>query len=344
MTNTESTDAACGAHQRKNKTTPTIYDVAKAADVSPSTVSRALHNPGRLSKKTEKRIKAAAAELGYRSNPMARALPTGRTHTIGLILSDITNPVFFDFVRGAESVAAEAEYLMILSETQEDVTVELDQSQRLMPSVDGLILLASRIEDDDIRALAADKPLVVVNRVVDDVTSLIPDLSEAVSKTLSYLKNKGHQYVAYLSGPSDSWMSDHRWNLLMQSAVSIGMSIVEIGPTEPTVDGGREMKDRILASGVTAIIAYNDLMATGLVKVLENSGNTVPDSISVIGFDDIFSSSLITPALSTVRTPLRKLGEYAVRELLTLIEGEPDGETEALHSTFVERDSSGLAP
>src|SRR6478609_4383204 len=138
----------------------TIYDVAKATGVSPSTVSRALNKPGRLKEATERRIRDAAEQLGYRINPMARALPTGKTGTIALLVSDITNPVYFDVVRGAERVASENGLTLVFAESQESPELELATAQRLQTSVDGLFLVASRLDDERIVELAAAKPLV----------------------------------------------------------------------------------------------------------------------------------------------------------------------------------------
>ena len=132
-----------------------IYDIARVAGANPSTVSRDLNKPGRVSVKTEERIHAAAKALSYRLNPMARALPTGRTSTLGLLLVDITNPMFFEVVRGAERIA---------------------------PSVDGLILVATRLTDEQIRSLAERKRLVVINRRVDGIEDVVPDLERASTR------------------------------------------------------------------------------------------------------------------------------------------------------------------
>ena len=149
---------------------PTIYDIARLAGVNPSTVSRALSQPGRINVKTEERIQAAAKELNYRVNPIARALPTGRTNTLGLMVADITNPMIFGIVRGAERAAAEAGYTLVVAESQESGEREATAVERVLPSVDGLVLATTRLGDAQISHIADRKPTVIINRALEGVT------------------------------------------------------------------------------------------------------------------------------------------------------------------------------
>lgn len=320
------------------KSAATIYDIARHLGLSASTVSRGLNKPGRMKPETEKRIRDAAAELGYRLNPLARALPTGRTGTFALILSDITNPVYFDLLRGAEHVTAKAGNTLILADAQESAEVELATANRLMPSVDGFVLVASRLSDEQILALVTEKPVVLVNREVPGVASVVPDVGPGIAAALNHLVAGGHRSIAYLSGPAASWMSHTRWECVIEEAPARGFSIVEIGPGRPTVDGGRESLKRVLASGVTAVLTYNDLMGIGLLKACLASGIAVPEQLSIIGFDDIFGSDLTTPTLTTIRSPLRAAGEVAVARLLGLDQG--GAESSGLRTQFVHRASS----
>ncbi|WP_159989491.1 MULTISPECIES: LacI family DNA-binding transcriptional regulator [Rathayibacter] len=316
----------------------TIYDIAVAAGVSPSTVSRALTKPGRININTEKRIRAVAADLDYRTNPMARALPTGRTGTLALLLSDITNPVYFDLIRAAERVTSSQSHILVLAESQESPELELQTAHRLQPSVDGIVLVASRLQDNQIRELADIKPIVVVNRTVAGVPSLVPDARPGLEAAVLHLKSLGHRSFCYVSGPTTSWMNSLRWQTLFDLAVAEGMSVVDIGPGAPTMEGGAELLPRILASGATAMLAYNDLMAIGLLRACQDRGISVPGRISIIGFDDIFGADLPTPALSTIRSPLGELGETAVR----LLTADHDG-GDASHrppTVFISRDST----
>lgn len=319
------------------KPSPTIYDIARAVGVSPSTVSRALNKPGRINAKTEQRIREAADAMGYQLNPMARALPTGRTGTLALVVSDITNPVYFDVIRGAERVASEHGLALVFAESQESVEQELLVARRLQTSSDGLILVASRLSDDEVRALAEMKPVVLVNRIVHGIPSVTPSLSEGLRAAVDHLAELGHRSIAYLAGPGSSWTNGVRWSTLFAFAVDRGLSIVEIGPGEPTVQGGRDLMRRLRASGATAAIAYNDLMAIGVMKAAKEEGIRIPHELSLIGFDDIFGADLTAPALTSIRIPLASLGRNAATMLVT---GEFHEEV-SIGTSLVVRESTG---
>lgn len=329
------------AEAGNRKPAATIYDVARYLGVSPSTVSRALNKPGRINPKTEQKIRDAAALLNYRLNPSARSLQTGRTLTIGLILSDITNPVYFTLVRGVEQIAAQAGYTLLLAESQESAELELETAERLLLSVDGLILVGSRLDDSAIEAFSERKPLVVINRTVDGVTAIVPDVHPGIEQALDHLALLGHESIAFLSGPAGSWMNHLRWETLLIEAPRRGMNIVEIGPGSPTRDGGRQAFTRVKPSGVTAVITYNDLMAIGLLDACRADGMVVPDALSIIGFDDIFGSDFTTPPMSTIRSPLGTAGEWAARHLIAMADGSGNGEDAELRTEFVPRGSTG---
>lgn len=327
---------------------PTIYDIAKLAGVNPSTVSRALSQPGRINAKTEERIHAAAKELNYRVNPIARALPTGRTSTLGLIVADITNPMIFGIVRGAEQAAAEAGYTLIVAESQESGEREATAIERVLPSVDGLVLATTRLADEQIREIAERKPTIVVNRELDGVTGVRPDVQLGIDQLVAHLEQLGHHALAYLSGPADSWINARRWEALLEAAPRHGMTIVEIGPGMPTLDGGSASLPRVVASGVSAVVAYNDLMAIGLMRAALDRGMDVPSQLSIAGFDDIFGSDFTTPALTTVRAPLAEAGRRSVQLLLGRVRpsrgAAPDApDNPVLPTELVVRGSTGVA-
>ncbi|SEB08644.1 LacI family DNA-binding transcriptional regulator [Leifsonia sp. 21MFCrub1.1] len=332
-------DAAAPVRTTARKPPATIYDVAKLTGVSPSTVSRALNKPGRLKEATERRIRDAAEQLGYRINPMARALPTGKTGTLALLVSDITNPVYFDVVRGAERVATANGLTLVFAESQESPELELATAQRLQTSVDGLFLVASRLTDEQIAELASVKPLIVANRLVEGVTAVVPDPRPGISAALDQLHQFGHRRIAYLSGPDASWMNGVRWRTLFTYAVERGMSIVEIASAAPTREGGAESLPRVLAADVTAVFAYNDLLALGLLRAARKQEVEVPAQLSIVGFDDIFGADLPTPALSTIKSPLRELGEAAAHRLLIEIDEGDEEHSPSLPTRFVSRES-----
>jgi LacI family transcriptional regulator len=334
------TELDAPAHRPAGRKPPaTIYDVARATGVSPSTVSRALNKPGRLNEATERRIRDAAEALGYRINPMARALPTGKTGTLALLISDITNPVYFDVVRGAERLATANGLTLVFAESQESPELELATAQRLQTSVDGLFLVASRLADDQIAELATAKPLVIANRLVPGIPAVVPDPRPGISQALDDLQQRGHRRLAYLAGPPTSWVSGVRWRTLFAFAVERGMSIVEIPSASPTRDGGGEALARVMAADVTAVLTYNDLLALGLLRAAQEGAIDVPGRLSIIGFDDIFGADLPTPALSTVKSPLLDMGQKGMERLLAEIDGRDDVDPPHLPTAYIDRDS-----
>ncbi len=332
-------DAAVTARQ----SAPTIYDVARLAGVSPSTVSRALNRPGRISPATSARIQAAADELDFRANPMARALPTGRSQTLGMLVADITNPMFFYVARGAERAAAAEGYTLVIAESQESDKREAEAADRVLPSVDGMILVTTRLTDAEITRLAQRKPLVVLNREVEGVDSVVADIVPGVDQAVAHLHDLGHRSLAFLAGPERSWMSGARQRVLQARAADRGLTVTVIGPGEPSRAGGRAALSRVIASRATAVIAYNDLMAIGLLKAAQEVDVAVPTAFSIIGFDDIFGADLTTPALTTVRTPLAQMGELAVRATLDPVGFRAHRSEVALETELVIRRSSGPA-
>lgn len=322
----------------------TIYDIAELAGVNPSTVSRALSVPGRVSSKTEAKIRLAAERLDFHFNPMARALPTGRSQTLGLLVADITNPVIFGIVRGAERAAAAAGYTLVIAESQESGEAEARAISRLLPSVDAIILATTRLVDERIAALAARKPMVLINRQVEGVAGVLPDVETGVDALMEHLATLGHRTVVYLAGPETSWISRKRWEAMLDASERLDLGVVEIGPNAPTIEGGRDAFRRVIASRASAVIAFNDLMAIGVMQTASTAGVAVPGQLSVAGFDDIFGSELIVPPLTTVQAQLEVAGERAVGKLLAQLDNGPTEIDDApLPTSLLVRGSTGPA-
>jgi LacI family transcriptional regulator len=301
---------------------PTIYDVARAAGVAPSTVSRTFSRPGRVNSETAERIRAVAAELGYRANPLARALSTARTQMIALVISDITNPFYFPIIRGAEEAAFAAGYTMMLADTQESDQHERTALERALPVVEGIVLASSRMSDSAIRQTAKQTSTIVLNRRVTDVPSVVTDNPRGTRRALEHLAELGHDTVTYLAGPEASWADGIRWRALLEGAHELTLRVRRIGPFPPTVLGGVQAADALAAAPTTAVIAYNDQLAIGLIRGLARLGARVPEDVSVVGFDNILPAELVTPGLTTVAAPLLAMGTTAVQNLLADIGGD----------------------
>ena len=326
---------------------PTIYDVASAAGVATSTVSRAFSNPNRVNAATRDRILAVATELGYRPNPHARALPSGRSRTVAMVVSDITNPHYFELIRGAEQRAKASEYTLVLVNAEESPRIEYEQIQRLVSSVDGFVLAASRLPDENLQQVAAQRAVVLMNRELTGLPSVVLDHEQGCRQIVEHLASLGHRHLVYLAGPRNSWMAKTRWEALRSAAADLGVRADRVGPFTPRVSQGGAAADAGLHTGATAIVAHNDLLAIGVVQRLAQRSVHVPDDVSVVGFDDIFAADLCTPRLTTLGGAHAEVGRAAVEILLDAVSPVATRSTPArvvLPSELVLRSSTSTAP
>jgi LacI family transcriptional regulator, repressor for deo operon, udp, cdd, tsx, nupC, and nupG len=327
---------------------PTISDVAARCGVAVSTVSRALTRPGRVSEATRLRVVAAAEELGYQPNPRARSLLSGRTETIALLIPDITNPFFFDVIRGTQQQSAAAGYAQLLVDTEESADVEARHIERLRKSVDGLILAASRLPDAELARAAATIPLVALNRSIPGVSTVLIDSAGGTVQAVEHLASLGHRRLAYAGGPASSWSNGRRWRAVRSTAQRLGLSAVRLGPFTPFVHSGAAAADAAVHTGATAVLAFNDLVAIGILKRLAERGLRVPDDMSVLGCDDIFGSDFCHPTLTTLTAPIERAGRVATDMLLDLL-GRGTGRSasrgqERLPTHLTVRESTGPVP
>jgi LacI family transcriptional regulator len=301
----------------------TIKDVARAAGVSASTVTRALTMPELVHPSTRDRVRQTAASLGYHPNRAARGLITGRTGNLGLLVPDLGNPFFPSVVKGVQARAHEGDYAVFLADTDEDTGAEIGLVRRLSKQVDGIVLCSPRMTDEELRTLAADTPLVLLNRRLARVPSVIPEFADAMRQAVSHLAALGHRRIAYVAGPRVSWANRERVRALRTAATVTGVEVVEIGNVMPQFEGGVAAADQVLAAGVTAVIGYNDLVALGLLNRLTARDVRVPGDLSVLGFDDIALAAMVHPSLTTVALPKEQAGRAGVDLLLQLLE-QPD--------------------
>ena len=295
---------------------PTIYDVARIAGVATSTVSRALSNPGRVSFKTAEHVRKVAEQIGYRSASLERDLPVQRTMMLAMIVADINNPVFHGMIRGAERTAMHAGYIMLLVETQESELTEKQALNRVRSAVDGVILSSSRMTDASIRDAAKHRPVILLNRIVGQIPSVASDNLDAMRKASEHLAGAGVREITYLAGPEASWSDGMRWQGLRAAGLELDLKVRRIGPNVPTMAGGGLAATKWLGNQTRGVIAYNDLLAIGFIQEVMLAGCRVPEDVCVIGFDNILSSSLVEPRLTTIAAPLVSLGSAAVNRLL----------------------------
>lgn len=295
--------------------TITIRDVASKAHVSVATVSRALSSPDLVRPDTRSRVLAAATELGYQPNRAARGLITGKTGNIGVVVPDLDNPFYTGILKAAQTRAAHADHAVFVANSDEDPAAEITIVRTMAKQVDGLILCSPGLTDAQI-ASVADTPLVLLNHLLPGVPSTVMDSADGLGQVVAHLAALGHSRIAYLSGPHTSWSNEQRRQGLAAAATEHFVELVELGPFAPRHEGGLQATDLALAAGVTAIMAYNDIMALGVLARLRDRGLSVPDDISVTGFDNLVYASLTSPALTTVRMPLAVAGRTAATMLL----------------------------
>ncbi len=326
--------------------TVTVRDVAKAAGVSASTVSRALAAGSPVAEETRRRVVEAARQLGYEPNQAARGLITGRTNNIGLVIPDLENPYFASVTKGVQSRAVAEGYSVFVADSDEDARTELDLVRKLAKQVDGLILCSARMSEDDIASVADATMMVLVNREWDGLASVVVDDSEIIRQALEHLYALGHRHIAYVGGPERSWSNQRRWAAIEQIAPTLDdLEVRKLGSYAPVFDGGKSAADVVVASGATAALAYNDLMGLGILARLSARGIRVPDDLSVMGIDDVNVAGLVSPGLTTVRSPLSKVGRSAVNRLIDLIAGvDQHRAAEDLPVHLVVRQSTSVPP
>ena len=298
----------------------TIKDVARAAGVSPATVCRALSTPDLVRAETCERVRRSAAELGYSPNRAARGLITGRTGNLGIIVPDLGNPFFPSVVKGIQARAREADYAVFLADTDEDPAAETQLVRTLAKQVDGLVLCAPRMSEPELRDIAAQTPLVMLNRRVGRIPAVTFANGDGMRQAVTHLTALGHRRIAYVAGPRASWSNRERARGLRLAAAAAGVELVEVGPVQPQFDGGVAAADPVLAAGVTAAVAYNDVIALGLLSRFNARGIAVPAAVSVIGFDDIALAAMVHPSLTTVGLPMESSGRAGVDLLLGLLQ------------------------
>ncbi|HLM23032.1 MAG TPA: LacI family DNA-binding transcriptional regulator [Propionibacteriaceae bacterium] len=295
----------------------TIYDVARVAGVAPSTVSRALSHPGRVSFRTAEQVRQVAEDLRYRTTRIQSPAPQRSTSTLAMVVADIANPVFHGMIRGAQRTCAYAGYTLIILETRESDQAEHDALQRLLPNVDGVILTSSRMSDNKIREVAKQKPLVTLDRVVRQVASVTSDNTTALKTAAKHLADSGVRVITYLAGPDGSRADGTRWLGLRQACLQIGVKVKRIGPLTPTVHGGAVAADEWLQHPTNGVVAYTDLIAVGFIRTIAQAGVRVPQDVRVVGFDNTTTTTAqFEPRLTTIAAPFLSLGSAAVQQLL----------------------------
>jgi LacI family transcriptional regulator len=303
----------------------TIRDVAAAAQVSVSTVSKYVNRSQRFSPKVEAALETAIASLGYKSNPLARSMITGRTNTIGLSVLDVTNPYFSSILKGANRVARDQGYSVLLADTEETASRERRTLEELSQRVDGMIVY-SRMREQDMGWMAGiGKPLVFFGSLDElALPTVASDDHGGAFMLAQHLRMLGHERIAYL-GFSRSRRDRERIGGLRACLDAAGRPLAIHDADAPTLAEGERLCSSIVLGGgrPDALVCYNDLMALGFMKEAARLGVAVPRDMSVAGFDNIPYGKYTTPALTTVDLRSECLGASLMTKLLAVIRAEP---------------------
>ncbi|HSG64105.1 MAG TPA: LacI family DNA-binding transcriptional regulator [Gammaproteobacteria bacterium] len=340
----------------RSKARSNIKDVARRAGVHPSTVSRVLNPATRsmVSASLAEEILRIAAELGYRRNPLASGLRTRKTYTVGIIIPDLTNPVFPPIVRGAERALDAGGYIAILADSGSSDRSELEIVENMRArDVDGLILATAKRRDPVVGTCVEQGiPLVLVNRTVSqhNVAAVINDDELGIELALEHLRALGHERIAYIGGPQSTSTGYVRYHAFLKRATGLGAGLDKaliVNATAFTEPAGARALATLLDTGkrFTAVLTANDLLALGCYDTLRARKLRCPDDISVTGFNDMPFVDRIDPPLTTVHIPHDELGVQAARLLLERIENRDATAIEMrLKPTLVARGSTTRAP
>jgi LacI family transcriptional regulator len=301
------------------------------AGVHPGTASRALNVETRslVNAETARRVLEAAGQLGYRPNPIARGLKTNRSYTIGVLIPDLTNPLFPPILRGIEDRLGEEGYTALMANTDNDAEREqIDWQTMRARQVDGIITATARRDHKLLDEMVeSGVPLVLVNRRTQDlpIPSATPDDREGMRLAVDHLVGLGHTRIGHIAGPLGLSTGFERYEGFLATMREAGIEpdprlIVEAGAfTESEgARASRELLDR--DAGLTAILAANDLLALGCYDTLAERGIDCPDELSVVGFNDMPFAARFQPPLTTIRIPHYEIGAAAAELMLDLLQ------------------------
>jgi len=326
-----------------SKPLPTIDLVAAKAGVSRATVSRAFTRPELLSRETVRRVRSVARRLGYVPNQIARALSTGRHGSIALVVPDIANPFFPPLIRAVQTKADEAGLSVFLGDSDENPQREDMLIGKFAGQVEGFVLVSPRLAKARIHAHGERRPLVLVNRDVPGLPRVLIDSALGARLAIDHLAALGHRSIAYIGGPVSSWSNQQRRGAVLRTGDALGLAIVEIPAERATFEGGMAAVASVLAAGVTAAVAFDDLVAEGLLVGLAQRGIEVPRAFSVIGCDDVLGART-NPPLTTISSPSAEAGRIAIDLLAKALEGPSNREVVCRLDTGLIHRSSTAAP
>ena len=307
----------------------TIADVAAHAGVSQASVSRVLNGKQSVDPVIVQRVQASIAALGYSPSVAARSLVHGRNDTIAMVVPDLENPLFQGILKGLSLAAASDGYRVLVADTAEQVDDEEATAIEARHRCDAIVLCAPRMPEQRLRRLVAQvAPVVVVNRPLPgaDVPIVGVDYVRGIRDLVEHLLGLGHSHLAYVSGPATSASNAERLRGVEEAEQAHPELRIDVVPGGSRLDDGYALAETVLRArdeGATAVIAFNDLVALGLMTRLRQLGVDVPGDLSIAGFDDVPMAGFATPSLTSMSVPRGEIGAQVWARLRTLIAGGP---------------------
>lgn len=318
-------------------------DVAARAGVSRALVSLVMRNSPRVSTQSRERVLAAAAELGYRPNVLARNLASGQTHTVGVMLNDIHNPYFTEMAEGVTAAAAEAGLQVLLNsgwqrEDGENQAIEALLNMR----TDGIVLGGPRLPLEVLADFAAQTPTVSVSTYgrPEQFDTVCNDEVHGANLVVDHLVDLGHERIAHISGIAAG--GPERRSAFSEAMIRAGLAPITVDG-DFHEDAGLQAAERLmnLQTPPSAIFAGNDLSAIGVLTYLRTAGIRVPEDVSVVGYDDTLLAGIGPVSLTTVHQPRQQIGRRAMELLLERIDGRVESRHELIEPRLVTRSSTG---
>lgn len=314
----------------RRRATVSIRDVARRARVSIATVSRAVNRISSVDPELAKRVWKAVEETGYVPNTQARALVSGRSHILGLIVSEITNPFFPELVQEFENLAVAQGYEVMIGSTNYDPEKTESLMRRMLQrNVDGVAVMTFGVEEELVRRLVEREfPLVFVDAGPDlpNIRVLKVNYAEGIREAVQHLAALGHRNIAFITGPLHLRSAAARRDAFLKSMAELGIDVPAeyIAEGNHTMEGGISAMEKLakLSELPTAVMCSNDMTAIGVLHALDKTTHHVPREISVVGFDDIHLAQFMLPPLTTVRMSCRDLASAAVEALRAGVEQE----------------------
>lgn len=304
----------------------TVREIARVAEVSPATVSRALTRPETVAEGTRTRVLEVAERLGYQ-----RAIDRGEplklsNGVIGIVVPDLLNPTFTAMVKESQHRLHLRGYELMLADTERNADAELELAGSMLPHVDGLVVCSALSEHADLAELASQKPLLLIDSAVPGVPTISVEYADGMQQAVAHLVALGHQRIAYAGGRLTTWSETERREGLRRAVEAHALpDFLDLGHYLASVGGGYAAADQLLATDATAIVCINTFVALGLVHRLNQRGVAVPSRMSVVQFDAGGNSHLVSPMLTTVAPPDGAVGRVAAEAIVRMVNDRPSG-------------------